>query len=176
MSWVPSFLKSKPKNETQARYKTQADLDKFTAEEILNLNPNEVSLTVDKNTGGVNLPGDKRAAMFRLLSIKREEKEISKLKEKNPKLSDLREGVIEGLIKNDKEAKQLMRDTQAEIDAENTRKRLTLSENLPTAPTTRPYSRKGGRTRRRRASRAKRAIRRSYKMSHKRTQRTRRHK
>jgi hypothetical protein len=162
-SWLPSIFKSKPKTY---KYETQADLNKLTAEEILNLNPNEVSLTVDKNTGGVNLTEPKRTAMFRLLSIKSKEKEISKLKEKNPKLSDLREGVIEGLIKHDKEVEQLMRDAQTEID----------SEALPTAPTTRLYSRKGGRTRRRRASRAKRAIRRSYKMSHKRTQRTRRHK
>ena len=153
MSWVPSFLKRKT-----YKYETQADLDKLTANEILNLNPNEVSLTVDKNTGGVNLPGDKRAAMFRLLSIKREE-------ERNPSLSSRRASVVDKLTNRDKEVEQLMRDAQTEID----------SEALPTAPTTRPtISRKGGRTRRRRASRAKRAIRRSYKMSHKRMQRTRR--
>lgn len=156
MSWLPSFLKSKPKTY---KYETQADLNKLTAEEILNLNPNEVSLTVDKNTGGVNLTEPKRTAMFRLLSIKREE-------ERNPSLSSRRASVVDKLTNRDKEVEQLMRDAQTEID----------SEALPTAPTTRLYSRKGGRTRRRRASRAKRAIRRSYKMSHKRTQRTRRHK
>ena len=167
MSWVPSFLKRKT-----YKYETQADLDKLTANEILNLNPNEVSLTVDKNTGGVNLPGDKRAAMFRLLSIKREE-------ERNPSLSSRRASVVDKLTNRDKEVEQLMRDAQTEIDSGNTtRNRLTLLEN-PQVPTTRPtISRKGGRksinTRRRRATRAKRAIRRSSKMSYKRTQRTRR--
>ena len=59
---------------------------------------------------------------------------------------------------------------QKEIDEENTtRNRLTLLDN-PQVPT----SKKGGRTRRRRGTRAKRAIKRSYKRSNKRTQRTRR--
>jgi hypothetical protein len=160
-SWLPSIFKSKPK--TSYKYETQADLDKLTANEILNLNPNEVSLTVDKNTGGVNLPGDKRAAMFRLLSIKREE-------ERNPSLSSRRASVVDKLTNRDKEVEELMRDTQDEIDAENTtRNRLTLLDN-PQVPT----SKKGGRTRRRRGTRAKRAIKRSYKRSNKRTQRTRR--
>ena len=153
-SWLPSIFKSKPKTY---KYETQADLDKLTANEILNLNPNEVSVNVEKNKGGVNLPGDKRAAMFRLLSIKREE-------ERNPSLSSRRASVVDKLTNRDKEVEQLMRDAQTEID----------SEALPTAPTTRLYSRKGGRTRRRRATRAKRAIRRSSKMSYKRMQRTRR--
>ena len=155
MSWLPSFLKRKPQTY---KYETQADLDKLTANEIINIDPKEVSVNVEKNKGGVNLPGDKRAAMFRLLSIKREE-------ERNPSLSSRRASVVDKLTNRDKEVEQLMRDAQTEID----------SEALPTAPTTRPtISRKGGRTRRRRASRAKRAIRRSYKMSHKRMQRTRR--
>jgi hypothetical protein len=155
MSWVPSIFKSKPK--TSYKYETQADLDKLTANEIINIDPKEVSVNVEKNKGGVNLPGDKRAAMFRLLSIKREE-------ERNPSLSSRRASVVDKLTNQDKEVEQLMRDAQKEID----------SEALPTAPTMRPYSKKGGRTRRRRASRAKRAIKRSYKRSNKRTQRTRR--
>jgi hypothetical protein len=156
MSWVPSIFKSKPK--TSYKYETQADLDKLTANEIINIDPKEVSVNVEKNKGGVNLPGDKRAAMFRLLSIKREE-------ERNPSLSSRRASVVDKLTNQDKEVEQLMRDTQAEIDAEA----------FPQVPATRPYSeKKGGRTRRRRASRAKRAIKRSYKRSNKRTQRTRR--
>ena len=154
-SWLPSIFKSKPK--TSYKYETQADLDKLTANEILNLNPNEVSLTVDKNTGGVNLTEPKRTAMFRLLSIKSKE-------ERNPSLSSRRASVVDKLTNQDKEVEELMMNAQKEID----------SEALPTAPTMRPYSKKGGRTRRRRASRAKRAIKRSYKRSNKRTQRTRR--
>jgi hypothetical protein len=160
MSWLPSFLKRKPQTY---KYETQADLDKLTANEIINIDPKEVSVNVEKNKGGVNLPGDKRAAMFRLLSIKREE-------ERNPSLSSRRASVVDKLTNRDKEVEQLMRDAQKEIDEENTtRNRLTLLDN-PQVPT----SKKGGRTRRRRGTRAKRAIKRSYKRSNKRTQRTRR--
>ena len=159
-SWLPSIFKSKPKTY---KYETQADLDKLTANEIINIDPKEVSVNVEKNKGGVNLPGDKRAAMFRLLSIKREE-------ERNPSLSSRRASVVDKLTNRDKEVEQLMRDAQKEIDEENTtRNRLTLLDN-PQVPT----SKKGGRTRRRRGTRAKRAIKRSYKRSNKRTQRTRR--
>ena len=163
MSWVPSFLKRKTH-----KYETQADLDKLTADEIIHLDPKEVGFYVEKNEGGVKLTGPKRTSMLRLLSIKRDEKN-------NPSLIRLRASVVDKLTNQDKEVEKLMRDTQAEIDSGNTmRNRLTLLD-MPQVPTTRPtISRKGGRTRRRRASRAKRAIKRSSKMSYKRMQRTRR--
>jgi hypothetical protein len=167
MSWVPSFLKRKTH-----KYETQADLDKLTADEIIHLDPKEVGFYVEKNEGGVKLTGPKRTSMLRLLSIKRDEKN-------NPSLIRLRASVVDKLTNQDKEVEKLMRDTQAEIDSGNTmRNRLTLLD-MPQVPTTRPtISRKGGRksinTRRRRATRAKLAIKRSYKRSHKRTQRTRR--
>ena len=167
MSWVPSFLKRKTH-----KYETQADLDKLTADEIIHLDPKEVGFYVEKNEGGVKLTGPKRTSMLRLLSIKRDEKN-------NPSLIRLRASVVDKLTNQDKEVEKLMRDTQAEIDSGNTmRNRLTLLD-MPQVPTTRPTSsRKGGRksinTRRRRATRAKRAIRRSSKMSYKRMQRTRR--
>jgi hypothetical protein len=171
MPWLPSFLKSKPK--TSYKYETQADLDKLTADEIIHLDPKEVSLNVDKNKGDIKLTGDKRDSMLSLLSIKREE-------ERNPSLIRFRASVIDGILRNKSEAEKLVRDTQAEIDAEaaelNTMKnRITLlkMKNAPTGPIN--ISKKGGRkSLRRRATRAKRAIRRSYKMSHKRMQRTRR--
>ena len=165
--FMPSFLKGKT-----YKYETQADLDKLTADEIIHIDPKEVSLNVDKNKSLVKLTGDKRDSMLSLLSIKREE-------ERNPSLSSLRASVINRIIRQKSEAEKLMRDTQAEIDAENTlRNRIALLKmpNAPTGPIN--ISKKGGRkslnTRRRRASRAKRAIKRSYKMSHKRMQRTRR--
>ena len=162
MSWVPSFLKRKTH-----KYETQADLDKLTADEIIHLDPKEVGFYVEKNEGGVKLTGPKRTSMLRLLSIKRDEKN-------NPSLIRLRASVVDKLTNQDKEVEKLMRDTQAEIDSGNTmRNRLTLLD-MPQVTTMRPYSKKGGRTRRRRASRAKRAIRRSSKMSYKRMQRTRR--
>jgi len=169
---MPSFLKGKT-----YKYETQADLDKLTADEIIHIDPKEVSLNVDKNKSLVKLTGDKRDSMLSLLSIKREE-------ERNPSLSSLRASVINRIIRQKSEAEKLMKDTQAEMDAEaaeqNTmRNRITLltMPNAPTGPIN--ITKKGGRksinTRRRRASRAKRAIKRSRKMSHKRMQRTRRH-
>ena len=169
--FMPSFLKGKT-----YKYETQADLDKLTADEIIHIDPKEVSLTVDKNKSLVKLTGDKRDSMLSLLSIKREE-------ERNPSLSSLRASVINRIIRQKSEAEKLMKDTQAEMDAEaaeqNTmRNRLALLT-MPNAPTG-PISKKGGRksinTKRRRATRSKRAIKRSYKMSYKRMQRTRRHK
>lgn len=158
------------------KYETQADLDKLTADEIIHLDPNAVGLYIEHEDGGVKLTGAKRESMLRLLSIKREIK-------KNPKLSGLRESVVERLTNRDKEVEKLMKDTQAEMDAEaaeqNTlRNRIALLK-MPNAPTgSINISKKGGRkslnTRRRRASRAKRATKRSRKMSHKRMQRTRR--
>ena len=144
----------------------------LTADEIIHLDPKEVGFYVEKNEGGVKLTGPKRASMLRLLSIKRDEKN-------NPSLIRLRASVVDKLTNQDKEVEKLMRDTQAEIDSGNTmRNRLTLLD-MPQVPTTRPtISRKGGRksinTIKRRATRAKRAIRRSSKMSYKRMQRTRR--
>lgn len=155
------------------KYETQADLDKLTADEIIHLDPKEVGFYVEKNEGGVKLTGPKRTSMLRLLSIKRDEKN-------NPSLIRLRASVVDKLTNQDKEVEKLMRDTQAEIDREaaeqnSMRNRLALLD-MPKAPTTRPtISRKGGRTRRRRATRAKRAIKRSYKKSYKRMHRTRRH-
>jgi len=145
------------------KYETQADLDKLTADEIIHLDPKEVGLYVENEDGGVKLTGAKRASMLRLLSIKRDEKA-------NPSLIRLRASVVDKLTNRDKEVEQLMRDAQKEIDEEiTTRNRLTLLDN-PQVPT----FKKGGRTRRRRGTRAKRAIKRSYKRSNKRTQRTRR--
>ena len=145
------------------KYETQADLDKLTADEIIHLDPKEVGLYVENEDGGVKLTGAKRASMLRLLSIKRDEKA-------NPSLIRLRASVVDKLTNRDKEVEQLMRDAQKEIEEEiTTRNRLTLLDN-PQVPT----FKKGGRTRRRRGTRAKRAIKRSYKRSNKRTQRTRR--
>ncbi len=155
------------------KYETQADLDKLTADEIIHLDPKEVGFYVEKNEGGVKLTGPKRTSMLRLLSIKRDEKN-------NPSLIRLRASVVDKLTNQNKEVEKLMRDTQAEIDREaaeqnSMRNRLALL-GMPKAPTTRPtISRKGGRTRRRRATRAKRAIKRSYKKLYKRMHRTRRH-
>ena len=161
--FMPSFLKGKT-----YKYETQADLDKLTADEIIHLDPKEVSLNVDKNKGDVKLTGDKRDSMLSLLSIKREE-------ERNPSLSSLRASVINRIIRQKSEAEKLIKDTQAEIDAENTlRNRIALLKmpNAPTGPIN--ISKKGGRTRRRRTGKKSRVIKRSRKMSHKRMHRTRR--
>jgi len=158
------------------KYETQADLDKLTADEIIQLDPKEIGLYVENEEGGVKLTGDKRESMLRLLAIKREEK-------RNPSLSRHRANVVNRFLREKSQVDELINKTQAEMDAEaseqNTmRNRLALLT-MPKAPTG-PIniSKKGGRkslnTRRRRATRAKRVIRRSYKMSHKRMQRTKR--
>jgi len=166
--FIPSFLKRKTH-----KYETQADLDKLTADEIIHIDPKDVGFYVEREDGGVKLTGAKRSSMLRLLSIKREE-------ERNPSLSSRRASVVDTLTNRDKEVEQLMRDGQKEIDAKaaeqnTTRNRLTLLDN-PQVPTSKKGGRKSLNTRRRRrATRAKRAIRRSRKMSHKRMHRTRRH-
>lgn len=56
------------------KYETQADLQNMTAEQIVSLNPSEVGLYIENETGGVPLTGVKRRAMYRLLAIKKQEK------------------------------------------------------------------------------------------------------
>jgi hypothetical protein len=54
-------------------YESQTDLAPLTAEQIVRLSPSEVSSKVD--TRGVPLQGVKKRAMYRLLAIKKMEKE-----------------------------------------------------------------------------------------------------
>jgi len=55
-------------------YKTQADLKDMTAEQIINLNPQEVSEKIAEKDGGIPLRDKvKKLAMYRLVAIKKAE-------------------------------------------------------------------------------------------------------
>jgi hypothetical protein len=68
MSSLKSYFRKKHK------YETQSDLKDLTAEQIVNLNPNEVGYYVESETGGIPLEGVKKRALFRLLAIKKQNK------------------------------------------------------------------------------------------------------
>jgi hypothetical protein len=65
---LKSFFRKKHK------YETQSDLKDMTAEQIVNLNPQDVGSYIETETGGIPLTGIKRKAMFRLLAIKKQDK------------------------------------------------------------------------------------------------------
>jgi len=69
MSSFKSYFRKKHK------YETQADLKDMTAEQIVNLNPRDVGSYIENETGGVPLTGVKRRAMYRLLAIKKQDKQ-----------------------------------------------------------------------------------------------------
>ena len=56
------------------KYETQSDLQYMNAEQIVNLNPNDVSNYIETETGGIPLEGVKRRALYRLLAIKKQNK------------------------------------------------------------------------------------------------------
>jgi hypothetical protein len=58
------------------KYKTQADLKDMTAEEIVSLNPSDVSSYIESETGGIPLSGVKKRALFNLLARKKVEKKV----------------------------------------------------------------------------------------------------
>ena len=70
---MSSFLKF-PTIGKKHIYKTQADLRGMSAEQIINLEPDDVKGTIGENDEEHRLEGDERSAMNSLLSIKRIEK------------------------------------------------------------------------------------------------------
>jgi hypothetical protein len=58
------------------KYNKQSDLEGMTAEQILSLNPKDVSSHIDKETGGIPLSGVKQRALFNLLAYKKVSKEL----------------------------------------------------------------------------------------------------
>ncbi len=71
MSSLKSYFRKKH------RYETQADLKDMTAQQIVNINPDDVGFYLEKEDGGIPLQGVKRRAMFTLLNIKKREKDTS---------------------------------------------------------------------------------------------------
>ena len=110
MSSFKSFFKKKHK------YETQADLKNMTSQQIVSLDPTEVSSHIDRETGGVPLTDVKKRAMFNLLAQKKLEKEIGS----NP---SARSRAIDSFLKreglrNDPEVTKLMVDVNNEVMSE----------------------------------------------------------
>jgi len=107
MSSFKSFFKKTHK------YETQADLKNMTAQQIVSLDPNDVSSRIDRETGGVPLTDVKKRAMFNLLAQKNLEKEIGPNPSSRSRAIDSflkREG-----LRNDPEVSKLMIDTNNEV-------------------------------------------------------------
>jgi len=139
MSSLKSYFRKKHK------YETQADLKDMTAEQIININPNEVGYYLEEETGGIPLEGVKRRAMFTLLSIKKREKETPNQRAKQGAITSFlqREG-----IKSNPEVDRLIANAQSELVEENMEKirqkivlknmenRLRALDNKPPVPYT----------------------------------------
>jgi len=81
---IRSFArKMNPLGKTHA-YETQAQLDKLTAEDIINLSPSQVGFHIADADDDGALIGDKKRAMYQLLSMKREEKRNPSLRRGRP--------------------------------------------------------------------------------------------
>lgn len=112
MSSFKSFFSKK-----QHKYQTQADLKDLSAEEIVRLDPSEVSSSIaETSKSGFRLQGVKQRAMFNLLSRKKLAKETHVTPEKSEIMIQnfLRR---EGIIPNP-EVDKLIVDTTQEVIAE----------------------------------------------------------
>jgi phosphorylcholine metabolism protein LicD len=96
------------------KYESQADLKDMTREEIVRIDPKDIGLYVETETGDIPLTGDKKKALTRLLAIKRLEKE-------NPSASSQRDKLIndfekrEGWVSNP-EVDRLIIDTTKQVE------------------------------------------------------------
>ena len=99
------------------RYESQADLKDMTREEILRIDPKDIGLYIETETGGIPLTGDEKKSLTRLLAIKRFEKE-------NPSAISKRDKLIndfekrEGWISNS-EMNNLIIDTTKKMEYDN---------------------------------------------------------
>jgi hypothetical protein len=139
MSSLKSYFRKKHK------YETQADLKDMTAEQIINIKPNEVGYYLDKETGGIPLEGVKRRAMYRLLAIKKQNKATPNESAKQRAITQFLQN--EG-IKSNPEVDKLIANVQTELVEENMEKirekiglknmenRLRALDNKPPVPYT----------------------------------------
>lgn len=113
MSSLKSYFRKKHK------YETQADLKDMTAEEIVSLNPSDVSSRIDNETGGIPLSGVKKRALNNLLAQKRVEKESGPNPVARERVIDsflMREG-----LKRDPEVDKLIVQTNVEVMGDKVR-------------------------------------------------------
>ena len=96
------------------RYESQADLKDMTREEIVRIDPKDIGLYIETETGDMPLTGDKKKALTRLLAIKRLEKE-------SPSAANQRDKIIndfekrEGWVSNP-EVDRLIIDTTKQVE------------------------------------------------------------
>ena len=130
-------------------YNTQADLEHLSAEEIVRLDPRDVSSHIETETGGHPLQGVKRRAMNVLVALKRENKKRPNAAGTERAIANFltREGLQEDsevsqliakttdemLDERLKEANETMKSQLRSKDLENRLRRL---KNEPTLPDT----------------------------------------
>ena len=100
----------------QHKYDKQAQLQNLTAEQIVNLNPIEVSSTINKETSGVQLPEQKRRAMYTLLAIKTAHK---KRPDEKARQSAINRFLVKEGIRSNPELDSLISDATQELVEEN---------------------------------------------------------
>jgi G3E family GTPase len=144
------------------KYETQADLKDLSAEQIVRLNPSDISKNIENETGGVPLTGVKKRAMFNILS----QKNVIKKSGLNP---EAREKVIKSFLvreglKDDPEVSRLVVETNTEVvgekakmkEMENRLRKLNGQTEIPYTHEEQMYLRMeklrtGGRTKKRRS-------------------------
>jgi hypothetical protein len=143
------------------KYETQADLKDMTAEQIVNIEPEEVGFYLRDETGGIPLEGVKRNAMNTLLSIKTEDDTLKKAGIKNGRDTSRvrkngREIAINSFLNRPEVRTKIVQKDMAEmreqLDLKDRINRLRARENLPPIPDTKEEvqarSKLGGKRRR----------------------------
>lgn len=110
MSSLKSYFRKKHK------YETQADLKDMTAEQIININPNEVGFYIETETGDVPLTGVKKRAMFTLLALKRAQKTRPNERARQSSINNF---LVRENIKSDPEVDSLISNAQDELVKEH---------------------------------------------------------
>ena len=114
---LKSFFRKKHK------YETQADLQNMTVEQILNINPSDIGLYIETETGGVPLNGVKKRALYNLLAYKRASKEMGPNREL--RLSQIDSFLKREGIKNDPQVSALLVQTDKDVTGDRvTQKQL----------------------------------------------------
>lgn len=127
---LKSYFRSKHK------YETQADLKDMSAEQIVSLNPKDVGTYIEKETGGVPLEGVKKRALFRLLAIKKQEKQTPNERARQNSIREFlgREGIRENpevtklIMETDN---QIMQDKVSQKQLENRLRKLNDQPEIP---------------------------------------------
>jgi len=115
------------------KYKSQDDLINMSAEEIVRIEPNDVSSKIEIAQSNNKLDGVKRRALHRLLAIKRHEKE-------NPSLRNRRNAIINQFLNNEGFSKEVVdkmvdiykKDMYTKLEMKDIENRLRTLKDLPT--------------------------------------------